>query len=248
MEWQISLLAAAVGYLFGSISFARVINRLVAPEEKITGMELDTGSMETFRVETVSGTSLSMKLGAKYGGITAILDILKVAIPTLVFKLALREAPYFLLTAATGLVGHNWPLYYRFKGGRGLSAIYGGFLVIDWIGSLVTSFAGMFLGLVVLRNVFVSYLAGLWLMIPWLWFRTRDLAHLAYVIFCNIIFVVAMIPEIRTMRDRKRRGVQGDFAGAMEATPMARSIRKIANRFGLLQEDPQRAPEAEHQT
>ena len=236
MDWPFLLLAAIVGYLLGSISFARLINRLVAPEEKITGMELDTGSTEKIWVETISGTSISMKLGAKYGCVTAILDILKVAIPTLAFRLGYREAPYFLATAAMGLIGHNWPLYHRFKGGRGLSAIYGGFLVIDWIGSLVTSFAGMFLGLVVLRNVLVSYLAGLWLMIPWVWFRTRDLAHLIYVVFVNVIFVVAMIPEFRTIRDRRRRGVQEDFAGAMEATPMARGIKRIANRFGLLQD------------
>jgi glycerol-3-phosphate acyltransferase PlsY len=237
MDWQILLLAAIVGYLFGSISFARVINRIVAPEQEITGMELDTGSTEKMWVEAVSGTSISMKLGAKYGGITAVLDILKVAIPTLAFKLGYRDGSYFLATAAMGLIGHNWPLYHRFKGGRGLSAIYGGFLVIDWIGSLVTSFAGMFLGIVVLRNVLVSYLAGLWLMIPWVWFRTRDLAHLIYVVFVNVIFVVAMIPEIRNIRDRRRRGVQGDFAGAMEATPMARGIKRIANRFGLLQDE-----------
>ena len=236
MDWRIMLLAAVVGYLCGSISFARVINRLVAPEEEITGMELDTGAGETFRVEAISGTSVSMKLGAKYGGITAILDILKVAIPTLVLKLAYREVPYFLITAATGLIGHNWPLYYQFKGGRGLSAIYGGLLVIDWVGSLITSFAGMFLGLAVLRNVLVSYLAGLWLMIPWLWFRTRDLAHLAYAIFVNVIFVLAMIPELRTIRDLKRRGAEGDFAEAMEATPMGRMIKKMANRVGLLRD------------
>jgi glycerol-3-phosphate acyltransferase PlsY len=236
MEWRILLLAVIVGYLFGSISFARVINRLVAPEQEITGMELDTGSTEKIRVETVSGTSISMKLGAKYGGITAILDILKVAIPTLAFKLGYREAPYFLATAAMGLIGHNWPLYHRFKGGRGLSAIYGGFLVIDWVGSLVTSFAGMFLGLAVLRNVLVSYLAGLWLMIPWLWFRTRDLAHLAYAIFVNVIFVLAMIPEFRMIRDLKQMGAEGDFAEAMESTPMGRMIKKMANRVGLLRD------------
>lgn len=237
MEWQTALLAAAAGYLLGSISFARVIMRLVAPGEELTGMEVDTGSEETFRVETVSGTAVSMKLGAKYGGITAILDILKVAIPTLTFKIGYPATPYFLITAAMGLVGHNWPIYYRFKGGRGLSAIYGGFLVVDWIGSLVTSFVGMFLGLLVLRNVFVSYLAGLWLMIPWIWFRTHDVAHLAYVIFVNIIFVVAMIPEIKMMRDRSRRGVEEDFAGAMEATPMGSMIKKMANRFGLFKDD-----------
>lgn len=237
MELQTAFLAATVGYLLGSISFARVINRLVAPQQEITGMEVDiAGTDEKMQVEAVSGTAISMKLGAKYGGLTGILDILKVTIPTLGFKIGYPGVPYFLITAAMGLVGHNWPIYHHFKGGRGLSAIYGGFLAIDWIGSLITSFAGMFLGLVIVRDVLVSYLAGLWLMIPWLWLRTHDLAHLAYVIFVNVIFVVAMIPEIRQIVELKRGGLGGDVASAMEVTPMGKMIKKIANRFGLLQE------------
>jgi glycerol-3-phosphate acyltransferase PlsY len=237
MEPQIALLAAAVGYLFGSISFARVIVRLVAPDEEITGMEFDVaGSGERVSVSAVSGTAVSMKLGAKYGGLTAILDILKVTIPTLVIRFVIPGTTYFLITAAMGLVGHNWPLYHRFKGGRGLSPIYGGLLAVDWLGSLLMSFAGMFLGLVVLRNVLVSYMSGVWLMIPWLWIRTRDPAYVAYAVFVNVMFAVAMIPDIRGIMDRRRRGVEGDFAGAMEAIPMGRMIKKMANRVGLLQD------------
>jgi glycerol-3-phosphate acyltransferase PlsY len=237
VEPQIALVAAAVGYLLGSISFARVIVKLVAPGEEITGMELDVaGTDEKVNVSAVSGTAVSMKLGAKYGGLTAILDILKVMIPTLVIRFVFPGTAYFLITAAMGLVGHNWPLYHRFRGGRGLSPIYGGLLAVDWLGSLLMSFAGMFLGLVVLRNVLVSYMAGMWLMIPWLWIRTHDLAHVAYAVFINIMFALAMIPEIRGIMDRKRRGVEGDFAAAMEMTPMGRMIKQMANRVGLLKE------------
>jgi glycerol-3-phosphate acyltransferase PlsY len=236
MDVRIALLAALVGYLLGSISFARVIMKLVAPEEELTGMDLDTGTTETFRVETVGGTAVSVKLGAKYGMLTALLDILKVVFPTLAFKLVYPGMPYYLITATTGLVGHNWPLYYRFKGGRGLSPMYGGFLVVDWIGTLVTAVVGMFLGLVVFRNVFLSYLLGPWLMIPWLWFRTRDPWHVAYAVLVNLIFVLAMYPEIRTMRDHKRRGIEGDMEASLDATPMGRGIKKMANRLGLLQD------------
>ena len=236
MDIQVALFAAVVGYLLGSISFARIVNRIVAPDEQITGIEVETRSKEKFQVETVGGTSISMKLGAKYGGLTALLDMLKVAIPTLAFRFGYPGAPYFLITAAMGLLGHNWPIYHRFKGGRGLSAIYGGLLVIDFVGSLITSIVGMVLGVAVIKDVFTSYLAGLWLMIPWLWFRTHDLAHLAYIVFVNAIFLVAMIPEIRMMQDLKRRGMQDDMMTAMEATPMTRGIKKIAQRFGLYQD------------
>ena len=243
MNLMTALLSAAIGYLLGSVSFARLVTKLVAPGHEVTGIEFEIPrTQEPVQVEAIAGTAVASQLGDKYGGLTGILDILKVAIPTLVFKMAYPGTPYFLITASAGLMGHNWPLYHRFKGGRGISAIYGGFFVIDWIGTLVTSIASMFLGLVVLRHVLVdygvlvAYTGGIWLMIPWLWFRTRDVAHLAYVVFVNVIFAVAMIPDIKMMRDLKRRGVQADFARQMDVTPMGRGLKKMANWFGLLQE------------
>lgn len=236
MDVLIVLLAALVGYLLGSISFARIIMRFAAPGEKLDGMELDMGGAETLQVETVGGTAISVKLGAKYGMLTALLDILKAVVPTLAFKLLYPGMPYYLFAATTALVGHNWPLYHRFKGGRGMSPMYGGFLVVDWIGTLVTAVVGMFLGLAVLRSVLLSWLLGPWLMIPWLWFRTMDPWHVAYAVAVNLLFVLAMIPEFRTIRDRKRRGVQGDMMGALEATPMGRGVRKMAERLRLLKD------------
>jgi glycerol-3-phosphate acyltransferase PlsY len=233
----IALLAAVVGYLCGSISFARIIYRLVAPGEELTGMELDIeGSDEKVHVGAVSGTAVSVKLGGKWGGITALLDILKAAIPTLIFRLLYPGMPYYLLAATGALAGHNWPLYHRFKGGRGISPLLGGFLVVDWLGTLITSTVGMTFSLVVLKNVVLSYMLGNWLMIPWLWFRTRDLAHVIYAIVVNVLFVVAMIPDIRGIIDRRKRGIDGDVSVAMEMTPMGRGIKKIAQRLGMMRE------------
>lgn len=232
MDLMTTLIAAAVGYLLGSVSFARIVSRIADPDVEITGIEL-----ENLTVDAIGGTAVSMKLGPRLGGLTALLDIAKVALPTLIIRIVYRDAAYYLVTAAMGLIGHNWPLYYRFKGGRGMSAIYGGFLVVDWIGALVTSNLGMALGLFVFRNVLVSYMAGLWLMIPWIWFRTHDLAHLAYAIFVNIVFPVAMIPEIRRGIRLRREGKTSDLSKQMDATPMGKMMKKMVGRFGISFED-----------
>jgi glycerol-3-phosphate acyltransferase PlsY len=232
VNWQIVLLAGVVGYLCGSVSFARIVSGLANPDVEIDGIEL-----EGMHVDAISGTAVSMKLGPRLGGLTAILDITKVAVPTLVFRLLYPSEPYYLVAAAMGLVGHNWPVYYRFKGGRGMSAIYGGFLVVDWLGALVTSVLGMTLGLFVLRDVLISYLGGLWLMIPWVWLRTRDVAHLAYAVFVNVIFVVAMIPEIRQVMKLRREGAPSDLSTQMEATPMGKMMKKMVSRFGLFDDE-----------
>jgi glycerol-3-phosphate acyltransferase PlsY len=237
MDPLLAVVSAVGGYLLGSISFARVINRFVAPGTQMDGMDMSLpNSEETAHFDGISGTAVSVKLGAKWGGITSVLDILKVAIPTLVLRLVFRGMPYYLLVAAGGLVGHVWPAYYRFRGGRGLSPIYGGFLVLDFVGSLVTAVAGMFFSIVVLRNLIISYMAGLWLMIPWVWFRTHDLAQLTYVVFANIMFVVAMIPDLKRVLALRRSGVNPSMEEIMESMPMTRMIKKMSSRVRLFRD------------
>jgi hypothetical protein len=115
--------------------------------------------------------------------------------------------------------------------------MYGGFLAVDPVGALVAAFAGMFLGLVVVRNVLLSYLAGPWLLVPWFWFRTHDPVYVAYAIVVNAIFVLAMIPELRTVWSNRRRGVESNMAADMEATPMGSMIRKMGLRLKLFRNE-----------
>ena len=70
-------------------------------------------------------------------------------------------------------------------------------------------------------------------MIPWIWFRTGDPAYLAYVVGVNIVYIVALIPEIRIMRDGRWRSVESDFDAALDATPMGRGLKKVAAWLGL---------------
>jgi glycerol-3-phosphate acyltransferase PlsY len=221
----------------GSISFARIIMRFVAPDMEMTGIELMSAKgKEKIHISSFSGTAVSMKLGGKWGGFTGILDILKVLLPALVFRFAFRGAPYYLIVASMGMVGHNWPVYYRFKGGRGLSPMTGGFLAVAPVGTIVTSMASLFLGFK-LKRVLLSYMLGPWLMIPWIWLRFGDIAHVGYALLVNVLFGVAMIPDIRGMIDRRRRGVSGNYAQAMEMTPQGRSMKKLGIRLGMIKEN-----------
>ncbi len=229
----IGLLAAGLGYLFGSISFTRLIGRLFIPQEDLSRTELAVpGSDEKFVMTSVSATSLSLRRGPRLGCPTTILDMLKVTLPTLAFRLWYPETPYFLIAAAMGVVGHNWPVYYRFKGGRGFSAVFGGMLVIDWIAIILTSVGGMVVGFGLFRDVLIAYMAGMWLMIPWLWFRTHDWAHLAYAVAINIFFLVAMLPDLKQYIRFKREG-KVDLSAALQSTDL-RYMLKVANRLGLL--------------
>jgi hypothetical protein len=107
---------------------------------------------------------------------------------------------------------------------------------IDWIGVFATSLTGMIFGLVVFRDVLVAYMAGLWFIVPWLWFRTHDRYHLAYGIAVNVIFLLAIIPELRQYLKLSREGKAVDLSEAMQLTGMGRGIYKMGRRFSLLDE------------
>jgi glycerol-3-phosphate acyltransferase PlsY len=234
-----ALLAAVMGYLVGSISFARLVARVIAPDKDLSETEFRApGGEEAVVSHTVSATTVSMHISPRFGFVTVVLDMLKITITTLVFKHVYPDTPYFLIAATTGMIGHVWPLYHHFKGGRGISAVYGGMFAIDWIGVFATSVGGMLLGLLVLRDMLVAYMAGLWLIIPWLWFRTHDVNHLLYGIAVNLIFLLAEIPDVKQYLRFKRAGKVADVSKVMQLTGMGRGIYKIGKRLGVLKDEP----------
>jgi glycerol-3-phosphate acyltransferase PlsY len=236
MDIIYGLLATIAGYLTGSISSARLVTRIFASDKPLpekTELALE-GSEKTLTIGTISATTVSQHIGSKYGFLTFVLDVLKVAIPTLVIKLLVPEQPYFLFVAAAGLIGHIWPVYHKFKGGRGVSAIYGGLFVLDWIGVFATSIVGMIVGLVVFRDVLVAYMAGVWLIIPWLWFRTHNIYYVLYAVVVNIIFAIAMIPEWKNWMRIKKEEKWDDPVEVFQLQGMGRGLIKMAKKLGIL--------------
>jgi glycerol-3-phosphate acyltransferase PlsY len=132
-----------------------------------------------------------------------------------------------------GLIGHIWPVYYKFHGGSGFSAILGGLLVIDWPAALLLPIAGLLLGLLVFRNLVVATLSWIWLMIPWFWWRSGgDPAYILYAVAVNIIFLLAMIPEIQLALKYRKEGKYLAYGrGSLTAHPMGRGMLKMAKFF-----------------
>lgn len=124
MSVQSALLIVA-GYLFGSIPTAYLVSRWTR------GIDL-----RRYGSGTVSG-SMVWEHVARWAILpVGLFDVGKAALPT---WLGLRLGLGMPVAVAAGLaatVGHNWPLYLRFTGGRGLGCFLGVLLVIFPWGSL----------------------------------------------------------------------------------------------------------------
>jgi acyl phosphate:glycerol-3-phosphate acyltransferase len=230
-EVSISLVIAVISYLFGSISFARIISHFVAPQVDLNNIHMpnEDGS-EGQLLKTVGATTASIKLGPRVGCTIGILDILKGVIPLLIIKLLYPEQFYFLIASVFVVVGHNWPIYYHFRGGGGMSPTYGGFFVVDFIGTLISALAGMIFGFFIIRDVLIAYLSGLWFYLLWMILFKSSWQYIVYAIVMNIIFIIALIPDVKDYVKQKKAG-QVDMRAAMVSFPMGRGMLKIMKFF-----------------
>ena len=236
MNPGIALFATAIGYFIGAISFTRIVGSYVLPGEDVSKAEIPIkGSDKKFQFSSFGATSIRAKAGAKYGCLTSVLDMLKVALPTLAFRIIYPESNYFLITAAAGVAGHNFPVYYRFKGGRGLSSLYGGLLVVDWLAIPVVTIVGTNIGFWLVKYAFLSFFGVTLTLLPWFWFRFHDVPHLLYAIAVNIFFWIASIPDLKMYVAHKRSGefdkAGNRFAG-LDSEFTLGPIIKLAERFG----------------
>ena len=122
---MIYFLIFLISYLIGSISGSLTISKLFFNEDIRKKGSGNAGTTNTFRV-----------YGKKYARIAFLIDILKGILA--VFIASLFKTEYGIYLAATSVViGHCWPIFYNFKGGKGVATSFGVNLYIVPIAALV---------------------------------------------------------------------------------------------------------------
>jgi glycerol-3-phosphate acyltransferase PlsY len=121
-------LATLAAYLIGSLSFAVIVSRLMGLNDPRTYGSGNPGATNVLR----SGNKAAAVL-------TLLLDALKGFVPVLLVKL---YGPQFgldegtlALVALAAFLGHLWPVFFRFKGGKGVATAAGVLLGLNpWLG------------------------------------------------------------------------------------------------------------------
>jgi glycerol-3-phosphate acyltransferase PlsY len=114
------------GYLVGSIPFGLLYGRLVGIDVRQQG----SGN--------IGATNVNRLLGKKLGLLTLGSDLL---IPMLIAAQILGNQPdaylWTMLTGTAAFVGHCWPIYLKFRGGKGVATALGIFLYLAPLQTLI---------------------------------------------------------------------------------------------------------------
>ena len=141
---ETTILALAIGYLLGSIPFGLLLTRLAAKGDI---REIGSGNI---------GATNELRTGSKgLAAATLLLDAVKGAVAVLLAQYFWPDAVNF--AAAGALIGHLYPLWLRFKGGKGVATMLGILAPLFWQAALV--YAALWVGLLLILRI--SSVAGM---------------------------------------------------------------------------------------
>ena len=133
------IIVAIISYLIGSIMFSVIFTKKIAGFDVRTKGSGNAGSTNVLRTA-----------GKKVAIITLICDILKGVVAVLIgyivgklTKASVETSQMLILTAGVMVVlGHTFPIFFKFKGGKGVATSLGVLLMINWrIGLICLVFA-----------------------------------------------------------------------------------------------------------
>lgn len=179
------LLALLLGYLLGSIPFAHIIARAVG------GLDLaQVGS------RNVGTRNLTRNLGLGWGLLGGVLDFSKGLAAMAIGQALAGSRPWWMLAGAAAVAGHNWPVWLRFRGGKGLATAMG---AVAWVAAWPELAIVFALGWVVQRftgNITLTAAIGFVAMLVSLQVFGRPIEVTYFVLAVGLVVLLATWPEI----------------------------------------------------
>lgn len=176
-------LVVAVSYLIGSLSFAVIVSKYYGMDDPRTYGSGNPGATNVLRSGRKKAAVLTL-LGDALKGLLAVWLAL-----ALQNTLNLSDASVALAAVAV-LVGHMWPLFFGFKGGKGVATALGVLLALSWPTALVclavwlvAAFGLRISSLAALLAAAASPLAAFFFM-PYVSWRAASLA-IAVLVLCR---------------------------------------------------------------
>jgi len=133
------LISALCGYLLGSVPFGLVLTRLAGLGDIRKIGSGNIGATNVLRTGRKDLALLTIILDASKAGIAAYLAYkLTTSAPLNFFGITTTTNVIAELIAGTcGVLGHNFPLWLKFKGGKGVASTFGFLLATNWLVALL---------------------------------------------------------------------------------------------------------------
>ena len=203
------IIAVVLGYLLGSIPSAYIATRLAVGKDV---RQLGGGN--------VGGLNVYREVGLVPAAVAGIADVAKGAAAVAIAHWLLDVSPPFVLAAAlAAVVGHNWMVFLKFSGGKGMGASIGAlFVLLPVYGyplGLAFFFGVVLIPFIITRNIALSMGIGLLALpfISWLGMQSApSTSKMHFIIFSVVLGLIILVKFLPTARAAlARAGSKKDF-------------------------------------
>ena len=129
------IVSVLFAYLLGSVSFSYIAGKMVAGVDIRQHGSGNAGATNTLRV-----------IGVKWGLIVLLADVVK-GVLAVAFAHLITGGSLVAMTFAGlfAIIGHNWPIYYGFRGGKGVATTIGVLFTLGFMPALYAGLVGLVL-------------------------------------------------------------------------------------------------------
>ena len=181
----LGILSIIIGYFLGSIPTAYIVSRI---RKGIDIRNVGSGNM--------GGANVMREIGAHEGVFVGLIDIAKGAGAILIAQTLNSSELWVFGTGFAALVGHNFPVFAGFRGGRGSATIIGIFLVLAPEAILVT-LAIIAIPFFTTRKFAAAILIGFGLLPLFAWLFEGSLPLVRYVLVIDLFMLVRNLSGIK---------------------------------------------------
>ncbi len=197
-----NFLVVVLSYLLGSINFAYITAR-------IKGIDISSKGSGN------PGTSNVLRtLGKGSAAVVLFGDLLKGAIPIVFFY----QNKYFLIYGLAAIVGHIYPIFYKFKGGKGVATYLGVYIATVFINpynsdlfnleifQILNIPALIFFYFVIFKTTRVSAIASLTtvlITVSLLIYENNEISNVLILIFLFVLILLKHSENIKRLREGK---------------------------------------------
>ena len=164
-----------VSYLFGSIPFGLLLTKIFLKKDI---REIGSGNI---------GATNVLRAGNKILGYsTLVLDILKAVLPILYIKFFMND--YLYISALSIFIGHVFPIWLKFKGGKGVASYLGILCCLDIFTALIFGVVWIFVFMLFKFSSLSSLLASLTIPIFNFFYNSNSDYYFYFMMFILIFF------------------------------------------------------------
>lgn len=195
-----------IGYAFGCIQSSYLAGKIFKKIDIRDFGSGNAGATNAFRV-----------FGKKLGTACLVLDALKGIVAVLIAKYCFDDANILLLliTGFAVVLGHNFPFYMKFKGGKGIAASLGIFLAIDYRVFLIAGIIPLII-LISTKYMSIASLTLSVLLVVFMGIFYRSDPNIIYIVLMTFVFAVLAFWQHRSNIKRLLNGTENKIGAKKE--------------------------------